>query len=109
MKPITILACAAVLAAATTGALAAPKEPPKGSVYVFVGFTDDAPGALPDTIDGGQGMLAMHALCQDDFGAGSRMCTSKEFWLSPNAEAPTVNSWLHSQRRRDGHARAPSP
>ena len=52
MKPIAIFVCAAfLLAAATTGALAAP--PPKGPVtYVFVGFTDDATNALRGTIDG---------------------------------------------------------
>ncbi len=94
MKSIAILACAAFLAVATTGALAAP--PAKGSVSVFVGFTDDATNALPDTIDGLQGMLAMHALCQDDFGPNARMCTSEEFWLSPNAEAPLADAWFHS-------------
>jgi hypothetical protein len=72
-------------------------EPPAPSnEFRFIGFTNDATNALADTIDGGQGMLAMHALCQDDFGPDARLCTSEEFWLSPNAEAPTVNSWLHS-------------
>jgi len=40
-------------------------------------------------------MIAMHALCQDDFGPDVRMCTSEEFWLSPNAEAPAADAWLH--------------
>jgi hypothetical protein len=68
-----------------------------GSVAVqFIGYTDDVMNALADTIDGGQGMLAMHALCQDDFGADARMCLDWEFWLSPNAEAPaTEDAWLH--------------
>ena len=61
--------------------------------FRFIGFTGDATNALPDTIDSGQGMLAMHALCQDDFGENARMCTSEEFWLSPNATA-AANSWL---------------
>ena len=61
--------------------------------FRFIGFTGDATNALPDTIDSGQGMLAMHALCQDDFGENARMCTSEEFWLSPNAAA-AANSWL---------------
>ncbi len=33
--------------------------------FRFIGFTGDATNALPDTIDSGQGMLAMHAHCQD--------------------------------------------
>ncbi len=69
-----------------------PPFPPGAGVYQFVGFTDDVPTAT-DTINGGQGMLAMHALCQDDFGPDARMCTSEEFWLSPNAAA-AADSWL---------------
>ena len=35
--------------------------------------------------------------CQDDFSLDARMCTGKEFWLSPNAEAPAfVGAWIHS-------------
>ena len=65
--------------------------------FRFTGFTDT--DDVNHTIDGGQGMLAMHALCRDDFGENARMCTSEEFWLSPNAEAPLVlNSWLHPTR-----------
>ncbi len=70
---------------------------PGAGVFQFVGFTDDATNALADTIDGGQGFLAMHELCQDDFGPDARMCTGEEFWLSPNAEAPlALAAWLHS-------------
>ena len=39
----------------------------------------------------------MHALCQAEveFGPNARTCTSKEFWLSPNAEIPTTGSaWM---------------
>ena len=68
-----------------------------GSVAVqFVGYTDDVTNTLANTINGGQGMLAMHGLCQDDFEADARMCLDWEFWLSPNAEAPaTSDAWLH--------------
>ncbi len=70
--------------------------PSTSNEFRFTGFTDDAPvNTLPNTIDGGQGMLDMHALCQDDFGPNSRMCTSEEFWQSPNAEAPAADAWLH--------------
>ena len=42
--------------------------PTPSNEFRFIGFTDDAFNGLPDTIDGDEGMLAMHALCQDDFG-----------------------------------------
>ena len=41
-------------------------------------------------------MIAMHALCQLDFGLDARMCTDEEFWLSPNAEAPMNDAWIHN-------------
>ncbi len=65
--------------------------PSTSNEFRFVGFT-------AGTIAGDQGMIAMHALCQDqdDFGPDSRMCTSEEFWLSPNAKAPTADAWLHN-------------
>ena len=94
-----------VLAAVPQNALACHQSVPHGNetscdgagapgagVYQFVGFTDDVPTAS-DTISGGQGMLAMNALCQDDFGENARMCTSEEFWLSPKAAA-AADSWL---------------
>lgn len=84
MRPIPILVCAAFLAAAIAMvASAEPKGRAASGVFRFIGFTDDATNALPDTIDGGQGMLAMHALCQDDFGVNARMCTSKDFGCRP--------------------------
>ena len=58
------------------------------STSPFVGFSTG-------TINGGQGMLEMHALCQADFGSSARLCTSKEFFLSPTATAPTTDSWCH--------------
>ncbi len=71
-----------------------PPPPAPSNEFRFIGFTDT--DDVTHTIDGGQGMLAMHALCQDDFGPDARMCTDKEFWLSPNAEAPAfASSWLH--------------
>jgi len=73
--------------------------PSTSNEFRFVGFTDEVDNGLPDTIDGGQGMLDMHALCQDDFGLDSKMCTSEEFWQSPNASAPapTAKAWLHDK------------
>jgi len=56
--------------------------------YRFTGFS-------AGTINGGQGMLMMHAECQADFGPLARMCVGPEFWLSPNATAPGSLAWLH--------------
>ncbi len=74
-------------------------EPPPATSneFRFTGFTDEETNFLADTINGGQGMLAMHELCQDDFGPNSRMCTDEEFWLSPNAVPPTTTgAWMHT-------------
>jgi hypothetical protein len=61
----------------------------KSPLSGFLGFSSG-------TINGGQGMLQMHGVCQLEFGSSARLCTSKEFWLSPNATAPaTVSAWLH--------------
>ncbi len=81
-----------LLLSLSASAVAQGKSTPSNE-FRFIGFTGDATNALPDTIDSGQGMLAMHALCRDDFGENARMCTSEEFWLSPNATA-AANSWL---------------
>jgi len=102
-------------ALSTVFASAVLAKPPPTNEFRFIGFTDDAPvNTLPNTIDGGQGMIAMHELCQDDFGPNSRMCTGEEFWLSPNAEAPAADAWLHPTLVSDssefsGVSGAPSP
>ncbi len=70
--------------------------PATSNEFRFTGFTDETFNGEPDTIDGGQGMIAMHALCQNDFGENSRMCTDEEFWLSPNAVPPTTFAWMHT-------------
>ena len=96
--------CAVFLVMVAAATSAAPKNGSGGStsnVFRFIGYTDDATNTLPDAIDGGQGLLAMHALCQDDFGPEARTCTSREFWLSPNAEAhqdDLIYTWLHPDR-----------
>jgi hypothetical protein len=42
------------------------------------------------------GVGGMHALCQADFGEHARMCTTKEWWTSPNAGPPPLNArtWI---------------
>jgi hypothetical protein len=74
---------------AFTGALLA-AAPLAAAEYGFAGYSSD-------TIGSDEGMLAMHAECQADYGATARMCTSREFWLSPNAVAPADNAWLHPE------------
>ncbi len=84
-----------LLLSLSAGAVAQGRSTPSNE-FRFIGFTDETFNGEPDTITGDQGMIAMHALCQDDFGPFSRTSTSEEFWLSPNAYVPTANSWLHS-------------
>ena len=42
------------------------------------------------------GVGGMHALCQSDFGEQARMCTTKEWWTSPNAGPPPqgARTWV---------------
>ncbi len=54
----------------------------------FIGFT-------VGTIDGGQGIVAMNALCQLEFGVDARFCTSEEYFTSASAAEPLARAWLH--------------
>ncbi len=65
-----LLGLVALLAVFASAVLAKPPSgsPTPSNEFRFIGFTDDASSGLPDTFDGDEGMLAMHALCQDDFG-----------------------------------------
>lgn len=91
----------AVAAAVAMSASAPPAQAKKevvvvvnNGVYQFVGYSDG-------TTDGGQGFIHMHRLCQADFGDTARMCTTEEFFNSPNAadpvegNAPTEGAWIH--------------
>ena len=86
---------------ASGGALAnhggAPPHDGGGSTsneFRFAGYTDETNNTLPDTIDGDEGFIAMHALCQDDFGLAARMCTEEELFYSPDAEAPSASAFI---------------
>ncbi len=73
-------------------------EPPPAPSheFQFVGFTDVA-----NFEDGDAEFAGMHAACQAEFpelGTQVRMCTSKEFLLSPVQEAPDVPAWVHPVR-----------
>ena len=89
-----MIICAIAMAVIATATSAEPKNDRGGStstVYRFAGYTDG-------TINGAGGILARNALCQDDFGDLALMCTSKEFFRSPNAEAhpdDLIHTWLH--------------
>ncbi len=64
--------------------------------YEFIGFTSAA-----HVEDGDAGFAGMHAACQAEFpelGTQVRMCTSKEFLLSPMQAAPVVPAWVHPMR-----------
>ena len=60
----------------------------KSGVFEFVGFSSGM-------VQGDVAFVGMHAACQADFGPDSRMCTSKEYALSPNAGVPGFNAWVH--------------
>lgn len=54
----------------------------------FVGFT-------LGTITGGEGIVAMNAVCQLEFGTDARLCTSEEYFTSASAAEPLARAWLH--------------
>ncbi len=84
-----------VIAIATSAAPKTDRGDSTSNEYRFIGYTDDATNLLSNTIAGDRGMIAMHVLCQDDFGPDARMCIGREFWLSLNAKAPSTESaWL---------------
>ena len=78
---------------------AAPKSPSADAdaPYRFVGYSSDAPA---DLVFGSVGLPTFYARCQDPvtgFGPDARMCTTEEFFRSPNIEVPTpvINAWIH--------------
>ena len=60
----------------------------KSGVFEFVGFSSGM-------VQGDVAFVGMHAACQADFDPDSRMCTSKEYALSPNAGVPGSHAWVH--------------
>ncbi len=72
---------AAVMAAMTASSSVAE------DVFEFVGFSTE-------TVVGDVFFTGMHAACQADFGLNSRICTTPEYALSPNATVPIVPSWV---------------
>ena len=59
-----------------------------GGVFEFVGFT------TIETRDGNDGIVAMHEACQIEFGPDTRMCTTEEYFRSPNAEGTATPAWI---------------
>ena len=59
--------------------------------FSFVGYTDKFS-------DGGQGKVALDALCQDDFSPDARMCEGWEFFMAENPPRPTVSdsAWINT-------------
>ena len=92
MKPITIFACAAILAAAVTyvGQAAPNKNPAPAAlpVYEFVGFSTA-------TRDGDDGFVNMNIACQavsDDFGPDARLASVAEFLDSAPTAVPSIGN-----------------
>jgi hypothetical protein len=50
--------------------------------YRFAGYSTGT------TLGNAGSVIGMHALCQADYGEHARMCTSKEWWTSPNVSLP---------------------
>ena len=93
-----MLASALLLVAAASVAFGEPKDRKgsAGDVYRFVGFATTIPRL------GIEGFVALHVSCQEDFGLLARMCTTEEFWLSPNADYPDELAWIHMVGTRSG-------
>ena len=88
---------AAVLFLAWSGDVSAQQpsgNAPPTDTFRFVGFTDEAKNALPDSISGQRRIAALHGPCRDDFGPKARMCTTREFILSPGKRGPSTPSWI---------------
>ena len=57
---------------------------------VFVGYSTDI-------ITGLEGIVGLTQACHGDFGTTSRVCTTKEFILSSDIEAPATAAWINPE------------
>ncbi len=91
-----LIVALAILGPISHSTLAMPNKSGSSNEFEFAGFT----GQL---VLGDVGVLGMHAACQNDFGPDARMCTSREYFRSPNAEdvigqnpsAIRREAWIH--------------
>jgi len=92
MKRLTILgivACVGLLFA-PAAVIGNPAGPPGGldvndiSVYRFVGYS------TATTTGNAGGFVGIYQICQNEFGPMARMCTTEEFFKSPNIEDPPL-------------------
>ena len=60
----------------------------QGGPLVFVGYS-------METVTGHEGIVGLTQACHGDFGTTSRVCTSKEFILSSDIEAPASDAWVN--------------
>ena len=65
-----------------------PKEVNATTVYRFVGVS-----TAGTTGDAG-GVRGMNALCHADYGKVSRMCTTREWWLTPDVPSDMPSAWI---------------
>ena len=63
-----------------------------GTVFEFVGFTDEVTG----TVDGTVGSNVIHAACQAEFGSNARFGTSMEYLLKVGHTTPPVDAWVQA-------------
>ena len=84
----------------------------KFGAFLFVGFsTVTVNGSGDDGVKPTRGLGGMYAACKANpkFGPTSRMCTSKEFSLSPNATLPSADAWLQPVARFTAPKYFPGP
>jgi len=102
MKKIAVLMVLLVIVVFAMPAYADPKPkdvnvvntplPVTSGEYRFVGYSTDTTDGRP-----GGGIAGMHAICQESYGSTARMCTTKDYMLSPTATPPTsfaLRAWI---------------
>ena len=82
-----LMAVCVIAVAAPAFAQQGKKDTPSGGPMVFVGYSTDI-------ITGLEGIVGLTQACHGDFGTTARVCTTKEFILSSDIEAPATISWI---------------
>ena len=89
IKQTQLIATMMLVACFTSfGVQAAPKSTPMGTTYRYIGNTTQGSYA------GGLGLIGMNQLCQFDYGNEARMCTTMEFFQTPNPQLTSDTAWI---------------